>query len=98
MRIGHQGHPGLFKNGYCLFTRDGWKLLKKNIQRVTFFEIVKKILDRHSGSSEHRCSALDVWVNDDEGAGHGVPPRAVHVQKCTGGGLCWDLAALSNVV
>jgi hypothetical protein len=34
-------------------------------------------LDRHSGSREDGGSALNVWINGDEVAGHGEAPSAV---------------------
>jgi hypothetical protein len=76
MRIGHQGHPGPLKNSDCLITGDGWELPQKHIQRVTLFQVIEKILDWHTRSREDGCSALNVWVNGDEVAGHGKAPSA----------------------
>jgi hypothetical protein len=77
MRIGHQGHPGLLKNSDGLITGDGWELLQKHIQRIAFFQVIEKILDWHTRSRENGRSALNVWINCDEVAGHGEAPSAV---------------------
>jgi len=81
MRIGHQGHPGLLKNSDGLITGDGWELLQKHIQRIAFFQVIEKILDWHTRSRENGRSALNVWINCDEVAGHGEAPYALQLRK-----------------
>ena len=76
MRIGHQGNPGLFKNCHRLLSGNARELRQKYIQLIAFLQVVKKIPNRHSRTCENSCAALNVGVNDDEGASHEAAPSA----------------------
>ena len=72
MRIRPQYRASFLENSDCLHARDGWELLQEHVKRVAFFEVVEQVLDGHACAGENRCAALDIGVNDDEGAAHGA--------------------------
>jgi hypothetical protein len=48
------------------FTRDGRKSLQKIFERFSSFQVVKQSLHRHSRSAEHRSSAENSRIFDDD--------------------------------
>ena len=76
MRIWDERGAGLFKNCYCQFAGDGWKIVKKNLQSVTGFQVVEQRLDGYSSTSEDGSSTVDFRVNCDQWHFHGKTPIA----------------------
>jgi hypothetical protein len=74
MRIVCECLASLFKDGDGELAADGWKLIQEDLQGVAFFEIVEEVLDGYPRTGEHRCAALNVRINDDEGRVHGLLP------------------------
>jgi hypothetical protein len=55
-----------FEGSEGRFTRDGRKTLQKLFECFSAFEVVEESLDGHTGSAEHRSSAKNVRVFDDD--------------------------------
>jgi hypothetical protein len=53
------------ESGDRRFTRYSGKPLEKLFECLTAFEVVEESLDRDSCSTEHRSSAKNIWVFDD---------------------------------
>ena len=66
MRIRRQCCAGFFEYGDSLFSADGREVIKKDLQRVSCFQMVKQRFDRHASTSEDRCAAMDLRVDSDE--------------------------------
>src|SRR5947209_7996690 len=49
--------PGLFQKRDCLFSRNGWEIVEKLIERVARLEIIEQGLNRHPGPCETGCAA-----------------------------------------
>jgi len=45
-----------------LLASDGGKIIQKRFDRISCFEMVDKILERHSGTSEHDGSSLHLRI------------------------------------
>ena len=61
-----EGFFGEFEYGECLFVSDARELANKVSEGFTFFEVIKKMSNRHSCSFEDRCTAHLVWIHLDE--------------------------------
>ena len=66
---------GLFEGGEGRFARDGGKTLYKFFKGFSARNVVEQSLDGHSGAAEHRSSAEDVRIFDDD-VHERIGPRA----------------------
>lgn len=54
------------EHAYRQVTADGWKIVEKDLQRVTRFEVIEQRLYRDTRARKNRCSAVDVEVDCNE--------------------------------
>lgn len=66
MRTGYECGAGLFKHGYRQFAGHRGKVIQKDLQRVTRFQVIKERLDWDPCSKEHRSSAVNLGIDGDQ--------------------------------
>ena len=71
MRIVYQRRTRLLKHADSHVVADGRKLTQKCLQRITFLNEIKKVLDWHACAVENGDATLDFRVNIDRELSHG---------------------------
>ncbi len=62
-----------FQDSNRHFAAHRGKLVEKNFKRVTFFEKVEEVLNRHARSGKDRRAALNFWINRNKRLLHPGP-------------------------
>ena len=73
MRIGDKCGPRLFKYRHRKFPTDGRKIVQKDLQRISGFQVIEQRLDRDTRASENGSSAVNFWIDGDQLCLHGKP-------------------------
>jgi len=65
MRIRDKCSARLFKHCYRQFATDGRKIIQKDLQGVSGFQVIEERLDRNARASENGSSAVDIEIDCD---------------------------------
>ena len=74
IRIVDQSCARLLQDCYCDIPAHRGELLEKDIKRVALLDVVEQVPNGNARACEHRLSALNVWVDDDQGFDHAEAP------------------------
>src|SRR6267154_325537 len=83
-RLGNDQLFSMLQSGDGCLARHRRKLFQKLDERVSAFQIIEQILERHPGAAEDRGSAKDVRVSHDDSIGgehHTTPFRLSATSK-----------------
>lgn len=58
---------GVFKCGDRSVAGDAWEIVEEFIKRFAAFEVIQKILERHTSTPKHRRSPEDLGISNYDG-------------------------------